>query len=130
MAQRQISNCYGDNSDYLMGATGLGTIKGWSAPIITGQERWRYSGPARHMYQVEHDELFASIRKGKPINDGEWMCHSTLMGLMGRTAAYTGEEISWEQIMDSEEQLVPENLTWEMKLPIAPMAMPGRTKFA
>jgi hypothetical protein len=81
------------------------------------------------MYQVEHDELFASIRKGEPINDGVWMCNSTLMALMGRTAAYTGQEVTWEQAMNSEEKLVPDNLTWDMKLPIAPMAMPGRTRF-
>lgn len=48
------------------------------------------------MYQNEHNELFASIRSGKPINDGEWMTHSTLMGIMGRMAAYTGQEITWE----------------------------------
>lgn len=130
MAQRQISDCYGDNSDYLMGATGQGTLKGWSAPIITGQERWRYTGPKKDMYQVEHDELFASIRNSEPINDGQWMCHSTMMALMGRNAAYTGQEISWEQIMSSEEKLVPDNLTWDMKLEPAPMAMPGRTKLA
>lgn len=128
MAQRQISNCYSDNSDYLMGATGRANIKG-GTPIILGQERWRYSGPRKDMYQVEHDELFASIRKGEPINDGVWMCNSTLMAIMGRTAAYTGQEVTWEQAMNSEEKLVPDNLTWDMKLPIAPMAMPGRTRF-
>lgn len=128
MAQRQISNCYSDNSDYLMGATGRANIKG-GTPMILGQERWRYSGPRKDMYQVEHDELFASIRKGEPINDGVWMCNSTLMAIMGRTAAYTGQEVTWEQAMNSEEKLVPDNLTWDMKLPIAPMAMPGRTRF-
>ncbi len=128
MAQRQISNCYQDNSDYLMGATGLANIKS-NNPVILGKERWRYSGPKKDMYQVEHDELFASIRKGEPINDGVWMCNSTLMAIMGRTAAYTGQEITWEQAMNSEDRLVPENLTWDMKLEPAPMAMPGRTRF-
>ncbi|MFO1498031.1 MAG: Gfo/Idh/MocA family oxidoreductase [Verrucomicrobiota bacterium] len=129
MAQRQISNCYSDNSDYLMGATGLANIKSGN-PIILGKDRWRYSGPKKDMYQVEHDELFASIRKGEPINDGVRMCHSTLMAIMGRTAAYTGQEITWEQALNSEEKLVPDNLTWDMKLEPAPMAMPGRTKLA
>jgi len=129
MAQRQISNCYSDNSDYLMGSDGLGTIKGWEEPTITGKETWRYRGPKSDMYQVEHNELFDSIRKGKPINDGIWMAHSTLMALMGRMAAYTGKEITWDEAMNSQEQLVPDNLTWDMKLPIKPMAMPGRTQF-
>jgi predicted dehydrogenase len=129
MAQRQISGCYSDNSDYLMGSEGVGTIKGWNEPTITGKESWRYSGPKADMYQVEHDELFASIRSGKPINDGIWMAHSTLMALMGRMAAYTGREISWTEALNSEEKLVPDNLTWNMDLPIKPMAMPGQTKF-
>jgi myo-inositol 2-dehydrogenase / D-chiro-inositol 1-dehydrogenase len=127
MAQRQISNCYSDNSDYLMGANGLGNIKS-GRPMIAGKERWRANPSPKDMYQVEHDELFASIRKGEPINDGVWMCNSTLMAIMGRTAAYTGQEITWEQIMNSEDKLVPDNLTWDMKLPPAPLAMPGRTR--
>jgi myo-inositol 2-dehydrogenase / D-chiro-inositol 1-dehydrogenase len=132
MAQRQISNCYSDNSDYLMGADGTGTIKGWNAPVIQGAKPWRYSdaGPKRSMYQVEHDELFASIRKGEPLNDGVWMTHSTLMAIMGRTAAYTGQEITWEQALNSQEKLVPDQITWDMEFKPAPLAMPGRTKFA
>jgi predicted dehydrogenase len=129
MAQRQISNCYGDNSDYLMGSDGVGTIKSWNDPVITGKESWRYSGVKADMYQVEHNELFASIRKGQPINDGVWMAHSTLMGIMGRMAAYTGKEVSWTEAMNSQEKLVPDDLTWDMPLPIKPMAMPGQTQF-
>lgn len=129
MAQRQISNCYSDNSDYLMGSDGFGTIKGWSAPVIRGKTQWRYQGQAPDMYQQEHDELFASIRKGEPINDGKWMAQSTLMAIMGRMAAYTGQEITWEQALNSQEKLVPDEISWDMKLPIQPMAVPGKTKF-
>lgn len=128
MAQRQISNCYSDNSDYLLGEKGFGTIKGWSAPIITGATTWRYRGPKNDMYQTEHDELFASIRSGNVINHGDWMCKSTLMALMGRMAAYTGQEVTWEQALNSELKLVPDNLTWDTPLPIRPMAVPGQTK--
>lgn len=128
MAQRQISNCYSDNSDYLNGTKGSGIIKGWAAPMIKGAENWRYSGEKKDMYQVEHDELFASIRKGQPLNDGVWMAHSSLAAIMGRMAAYTGQEVTWEQAMNSRWKLVPDNLTWDMKLPIEPMAVPGKTK--
>lgn len=128
LGQRQIGNCYSDNSDYLMGSAGFGKIAGWSAPSIKGKENWRYKGPKTDMYQNEHNELFASIRSGRLINDGEWMAHSTLLGIMGRMAAYTGQEVTWEQAMNSEEKLVPDQLAWDMKLPIPPMAMPGVTK--
>ena len=81
------------------------------------------------MYQQELDELFASIRKGEPRNDGVWMANSTLTAILGRMAAYTGQTITWEQALNSKESLMPEKLD-----PAAPpppvVAIPGRTKFA
>ena len=129
VGQRQIAHCYSENSDYLMGSTGFAEIQG-PGPMIKGKETWRYRGPKTDMYQNEHNELFASIRSGKLINDGEWMAHSTLMAIMGRIAAYTGQEITWEQAMNSQEKYVPDQLDWKMKLDIAPMAVPGMTKLA
>ncbi len=129
MAQRQVGGCCSDNSDYLLGTKGKGTIKGGSDPVIEGETKWRYKGPKSNMYQVEHDELFAAIRAGKPLNHGEWMANSTLTALMGRMAAYTGQEITWEMAKNSQEKLVQDNLAWDMKLPIVPLAIPGVTKF-
>jgi len=51
VGQRQIANCYSENSDYLMGSTGIGKIQGWAAPFIKGKENWRYKGPKTDMYQ-------------------------------------------------------------------------------
>jgi predicted dehydrogenase len=129
MGQRQISNCVNENADYVMGAEGVGRIPGWQAPVIRGRQTWRYQGPKTDMYQQEHDELFASIRSGRPINDGLWMTHSTMMGIMGRMAAYTGQEIAWEDALNSKETLVPDKLDWKMNLDIAPIAVAGMTKF-
>jgi len=128
LGQRQSTNCFSENADYLMGTEGFGKIPSWQNPVIRAKENWRYRGPKTDMYQQEHDELFASIRSGKPMNDGQWMAQSTLMGLMARMAAYTGQEVTWEEMMNSKEQLVPQNLDWKMKLEIAPMAVPGFTK--
>jgi hypothetical protein len=130
MAQRQISNCYSDNSDYLTGTKGSGTIKGWAAPVIRGEKNWRYAGVKKDMYQAEHEALFASIRAGQPINDGLWMAQSTLAAIMGRMAAYTGKEITWEMAMSSQEKLVPDDLSWDLKLPTRPLPIPGKTPFA
>jgi predicted dehydrogenase len=131
VVHRQIPNCHSGTIDYIMGAKGNGYIgrRPRIAVEITGETEWQSEKAPRDMYQVEHDELFASIRNGKPINDGVRMAHSTLMGLMGRMAAYTGQEITWEQAMDSQQRLVPENLTWDMPLPISPVPIPGKTKF-
>jgi predicted dehydrogenase len=129
MAQRQIP-CQGtDNSDYIAGATGQGIIKGQGPEIRANGKVWQYDGPAKNMYQVEHDELFASIRSGQPINDGERMARSALVAVMGRMAAYTGMEVTWDMMMNSKENLFPEPLEWDMKLAVPPMAVPGKTPF-
>jgi predicted dehydrogenase len=127
MAQRQIPNCYGENRDYIMAEKGNGTIGGRRAPVEMLGEKI-YEGPTPDMYEVEHQELFASIRKGEPINDGVRMAHSTLAGIMGRMAAYTGKEVSWDDALNSQEKLVPDDPQWDMELPIAPMAIAGKTK--
>jgi predicted dehydrogenase len=126
MAQRQIECPYYDNSDTIAGTRGIAAINNGRLSIQT-DKKWRYEGERKDMYQVEHNELFASIRRGEPINDLERMARSTLAGIMGRMAAYTGAAVTWEQVMKSQENLFPTPLTWDGALPVAPMAVPGRT---
>ncbi len=129
MAQRQIPCQANDNADYIMGSKGYASIEhGWQPEIHTDPP-WKYTGRQRDMYQVEHDEFYACIRRGVPMNDGEQMARSTLAGLMGRMAAYTGEEITWEMMLKSQENIFPANLKWDGKLAIAPMAIPGKYPF-
>ncbi len=127
---RSQPGCYTENADRVVGSQGICTIAGTRGPVITGEHSWRYTGPANNMYQTEHDELIASIRSGKPINDGARMAKTTLMALMGRMAAYTGQKITWEQAMNSQDRLGPENLDWSTKIDPRPLAVPGLTKFA
>ncbi len=96
---------------------------------IVGEKPWKYDGPKNDMYQTEHDEFFAAIRNGRPINHGIWMAQSTLLAIAGRMASYTGQTITWEQAMNSQESLMPEKLAWDMPLAVPPVSMPGRTKF-
>lgn len=129
---RQQMGCANDNSDYIMGSDGVAHIvRAFSGPfVLKGKTNWRYreSKPS-DMYQNEHDELFASIRSGKPINDGVAMAHSTLVAIMGRMAGYTGQEITWEQALNSQETLVPEINGWQTAVAVPPVALPGQTKF-
>jgi predicted dehydrogenase len=128
LAQRQIPGCYSENYLTVIGTKGTGLINGRGVSII-GENPWRYQGEKPDMYQVEHNELFASIRAEKPINDGDRMAKSTLMSIMGRNAAYTGQQITWDMIMSSQQVLVPEIKDWNSVVEAQPMAMPGRTKF-
>ncbi len=130
---RQIDNCPSDNTDYVYGPRGMCTINGWTPTYLMqdykGKEIWKYDGPNdRDMYQNEHDELFKSIRAGKPINDAERSCNSTMMAMMGRFAAYTGQTITWEQAMNSQENLMPKSIEFG-PAETPPVAIPGQTKF-
>ena len=101
--------------------------------VITGSHPWRMSRAQRRqnrdMYQNEHNELFASIRNGRPINNGEYMAKSTLMAIQARMAAYTGQVITWEDALNSREDLTPARYEFG-PLPVPPVAMPGVTRFS
>jgi predicted dehydrogenase len=126
---RQQAGCASDNSDYIIGTKGIAKIKAFAGLNITGENPWKFSGDRPDMYQVEHNELFASIRKGEPINHGSWMAQSTLLAIMGRMAAYTGQIITYEQALNSQEKLGPQEFKWDMSVPVPPVAVPGVTKF-
>jgi myo-inositol 2-dehydrogenase / D-chiro-inositol 1-dehydrogenase len=128
---RQIEGCYNENSDYILGTKGSATIGRGPNPRIQGEKSWTFSGLKNDMYQAEHDALFAAIRRNQPINDGERMATSTLLAIMGRMAAYTGQQITWDQAMSSQEVLYPyDKLDWGGTLAVPPLARPGITKFA
>ena len=132
IAQRQIANCYSDNSDYVLGGKGKGW-NGWSNAYFKnadGSNGWRYRGENPDMYVVEHQHLYRAIRAGEFHNDGDRMVNSTLAGIMGRLSAYTGQEVTWEQALNSKIPLVPDNMSWDMKLPIEPLPVPGKTKLS
>lgn len=128
LANRQIVGCYNENSDYILGSEGTCTIGRGPTPKIEGKTNWTWTGQKYDMYQREHDLLFASIRKHQPINDGKRLATSTLLAIMGRMAAYTGQQVTWDQAMNSKENLYPEHLDWNGSHPVRPRAQPGITK--
>ncbi|HWG47782.1 MAG TPA: Gfo/Idh/MocA family oxidoreductase [Gemmataceae bacterium] len=135
-ACRQQPGCPSDVSDHIMGTKGTchietGPFEGKIVSVPGAEKLWS-SRSIKHkndnMYQNEHDELFASIRAGKPINNGEWMAKSSLMAIMGRMATYTGQVIAWDKALNSKEDLTPP--AYELgSLPVGPVARPGITKF-
>lgn len=102
---------------------------------LSGNVSFKYKGENPNPYQVEHDQLFAAIRNGEVISDGENGAKSTLTAIMGRMATYTGQVISWEQALNADMQLMPNELTWKDNPPTMPDAegkypipTPGVTK--
>ncbi len=125
--QKNCSNSYGLD---MLGTEGRCVVDcPKNKHVITGKENWKYRGSGNDMYQQEHDELFASIRAGKPINNGEWMAQSTMLALMGRMVAYTGKTITYEEAFNSQEVLGPEVLDLDTDYQDAPVARPGITPF-
>ncbi|MDB6121532.1 MAG: oxidoreductase domain protein [Pedosphaera sp.] len=128
---RQMENTANDVGDWGAGTKGSYRVVAFQSEEIKvkGGVTWHnLFKNQKNMYQVEHDELFASIRKGEPMNDGEMMAHSTLAAIMGRMAAYTGQVVTWDQALNSQEVLAPGKIDWDAKLEEPPVAMPGRTK--
>lgn len=124
---RQQNACYRNVNEYVIGTEGKADVFGHK---ITGKTEWQMKGQMRDMYQNEHDEMFAAIRAGKQIDNSHYMCHSTLMAIMGRMAAYSGQEITMEQALNSTEVLMPDNVTIQMAPPPVQVAVPGITKFS
>ncbi len=80
------------------------------------------------MYEIEHVELFRSIRDGRPINNGDYMANSTMIGILGRMCTYTGQRLTWDQCFNSQEQLGPREYAWADDVPATEIPMSGRTK--
>ncbi len=78
-------------------------------------------------YVTEHTDLIESIREQDPINEAEQIAHSTLTGILGREAAYTGRAITWDELLTSTQlDLGPD--TYEFGAgSIPPIAQPGQT---
>lgn len=131
MASRQIPNCHGETADIITGTKGrllIGKVGGGD-PMIEGGKRWRWKGQKKDMYQVEHDVLFEAVRHGNVVNDGDRMMNSTMVAILGRTAAYTGKRVTWDDLLKSNLDLAPEEkLGWGDKFEPTPMPMPGVTK--
>ncbi len=123
---RQQAGCSGDMSVRVIGTRGTAHISEQKL-TIEGPESWRFRGVDNDIYQTEHDDLFASIRAGKPINQGRYMSFSTLLAIQGRMATYTGQTITWLQALDSKEELKPEAYAWGTA-PEVKIAVPGVTR--
>jgi predicted dehydrogenase len=123
-ACRQIDNCAGRVAERLVGTRGTADPSSW----IDGAEPWDWEGEARNPYEAEHVALIASLRAGEPLNVGEQVAESTMTAILGRMSAYSGQALTWEQALASEEDLSP--AAYELgPLEVRPVAMPGRTRF-
>jgi predicted dehydrogenase len=123
---RQQPDCANSVSEALVGTKGTSQVDKYT---LTGSQSWKRADMRDKdvdPYVQEHTDLIASIRAGKPLNELQQVSESVLTAIMGRMAAYTGKVVTWEQALNSEESLVPEQVSFG-PMPVPPVAMPGQT---
>ena len=49
--------------------------------------------------------------------------------IMGREAAYSGQKITWEMMMNSQQDLTPKAFDYDLKMDVPPLPVPGIYKF-
>ena len=124
---RQINGCTNRVGDLIIGTEGKANM-GYVAAISKDDgEQWRYRGERNNAYQLEHEEIIQSIRDGNPVNEARQVAESSLTAIMGREAAYSGREITWEDLMKSNQDFTLEKYEFgDMPVPAVPM--PGTYK--
>ncbi len=116
---RQINGCSNFVGDIIRGT------KGYVNPENTiyypdGSIRYRYDYPQdengvklrsmlMHAYDQEHVDLVTSIRQNLGFNESQNVAESTMTGIMGRISAYTGKEVTWDEMMNSDLFLGPKH---------------------
>jgi len=120
---RQIPGCADRVEEKIVGTSGSAFGYG----EISGPNAWKFEGDEVNPYVQEHADLIASIRAGKPLNEGKRIAESTLCAIMGRMSAYTGRAISWDWAMKASQlDLTPANFELGPN-PVDPVAVPGKT---
>jgi myo-inositol 2-dehydrogenase / D-chiro-inositol 1-dehydrogenase len=98
--------------------------------FIQGKKPWKLeesvSTDLGNAYVQEHTDFIASIRAGKPLNELKQITESSLTAILGREAAYTGKSITWDEILNAKQSLMPSRLEWG-PMPMPPVPMPGQT---
>jgi myo-inositol 2-dehydrogenase/D-chiro-inositol 1-dehydrogenase len=117
---RQIDSCSNGTGELIMGTEGYTNCnnKIWD---LKGKLKWEFQYPKDEngnptqtikipAYVQEHMHLVEAIRTGNYVNEAERTALSTLTAIMGRTAAYTGRTVTWDDIFKSDMDLGPKKI--------------------
>ncbi len=115
-AARQINGCTNKKIEQIIGTKGYAHASG-KIFDLNGNLIWEYPHPdegdtssewkVTNPYVQEHINLITAIRAGKAISDAEAQINSTLVAIMGRISAYTGKDVTWEEMLNSDLYLGP-----------------------
>ena len=122
---RQWEGTDGLVAEFLSGSKGSAETDS-KRQIIRAEKNWRYKAtPPVDPYVQEHTDLIAAIRSGNKINEAQQVAESCMTAIMGRTACYTGNTVTWDEMMASDLRLGP--TTYAMgPVEIGPVPIPGQ----
>lgn len=117
---RQIDGCANNVSEHIVGTKGTSNCQN-TILDHKGNQLWAYpypldenGNPAWHLVNNPYDQeivaLVAAIRNNTPHNETEACAISTMTAIMGRISAYTGREVTWEEMMNSNIRLGPDKI--------------------
>ena len=121
---RQWVGCHGEIIDRTYCQEGILITP--NRPRIQAKKRWRYRGDDTNMYHETHVAFYRHLRQGEWKQTLEQAALKTMVAIMGREAAQTGQRITWDDIQKNTNRIVPVNLTMESSLPPASIPTPGR----
>ena len=116
---RDQKECHNETSDFIMGTKGTCNLLDFA---IRGENPWRFERRRESMYDLEHRALFDAVRSGRPINNGHYMCLSSGLAIMAQMACYSGNLVTWEEVMQSKRSLALPRYDWDMEPPVRPDA--------
>jgi predicted dehydrogenase len=123
---RQINGCDNIVGEAVVGTQGVSNCENFIQPK-TGKA-WHFKGRGANAYSQEHVDLIASIRAGQPLNEAQAIAESTLTGIIGREAVYSGKAVEWDAAMKSTTLLGPRSYAFG-PYPMPEVAVPGRYEF-
>ncbi len=97
-------------------ATYRGQSPGGSKLLWESKSNRDHSNP----YQIEWDELLDAIRHDKPYNEAKRGIEASLATSMGRMAAHTGKEVTFDAMLNCEHEMAPDvaKLTMDSPAPL------------
>jgi myo-inositol 2-dehydrogenase / D-chiro-inositol 1-dehydrogenase len=123
---RQIAGCASNVSETIVGTNGQWHSGGYR---FTGGYKSRIRIPNEvNPYVQEHIDLLDTIVSRKPVNELKQVAESTLTAILGRTSAYTGKEVTWDQALHSKLDTFPKKLDMSGPMEEPPIPRPGVTE--
>ncbi|MDE2956842.1 MAG: Gfo/Idh/MocA family oxidoreductase [Bacteroidota bacterium] len=126
---RQINQATNRVTNRIVGTEGVAELHPRYSKLTShsGSLLYEMTEPGNNGYVQEHADLIRAIRTGTPINEARQIAESTLTAVLGRESAYTGQLLSWQDLLDSNQDLVPKKFAFG-SMPLPPVPVPGKTK--